>query len=249
MWTPDVLQSKASPFNDKVWRLVELQSKSVTMRLTDTLDEQALLEDIIEETKPRFPPACDGLHFLLCTPFRYEPYEHGSRFRRAHQRDGVYYCALQEHTAVAESAFYTLLFFVESPQTSLPAQGVERTAFQAAIKAGKAIDLTNALFKRKAAQWTNLSDYSACQDLADIAREAAVEAILYQSVRDPEQGLNVALLTPSAFSSKKPLAASTRTWRFHITRESVRALREFPQETIEFPKELWADDPRLQNIN
>ena len=138
---------------------------------------------------------------------------------------------------------------MESPQTSLPAQGVERTAFQAAIKAGKAIDLTNALFKRKAAQWTNLSDYSACQDLADIAREAAVEAILYQSVRDPEQGLNVALLTPSAFSSKKPLAASTRTWRFHITRESVRALREFPQETIEFPKELWADDPRLQNIN
>jgi hypothetical protein len=54
------------------------------MKLTDSLDDQNTLENIIDETKPPIPPGCEALHFLLMTPFRYStsnPW--GSRFRRS----------------------------------------------------------------------------------------------------------------------------------------------------------------------
>ena len=49
-----------------------------TLKLVDTLAEQALLEDILEESKPPVPPECRHLHYLLSTPFRY-----GAPYRRA----------------------------------------------------------------------------------------------------------------------------------------------------------------------
>ena len=41
------------------------------MKLVDTLAEQALLEDLIESSKPPVPVECRHLHYLLSTPFRY----------------------------------------------------------------------------------------------------------------------------------------------------------------------------------
>ena len=52
------------------------------MRLADSLEEQALLETVLEDSKPQLPPAARRLHYLLATPFRYRPH-HGSRFRAA----------------------------------------------------------------------------------------------------------------------------------------------------------------------
>ena len=55
-----------------------------TMALVDTLEEQALLEQLLDDSKPSVPLECRGLHYLLFTPFRYgAPYPHGSRFRAA----------------------------------------------------------------------------------------------------------------------------------------------------------------------
>ena len=44
-----------------------------TMRLADSLDEQATLEAILEASKPPLPPEVGALHYLLATPFRYRP--------------------------------------------------------------------------------------------------------------------------------------------------------------------------------
>ena len=41
------------------------------MKLVDTIDEQAALEEMIESTKPTVPAECHQLHYLLSTPFRY----------------------------------------------------------------------------------------------------------------------------------------------------------------------------------
>ena len=245
MWTPDALRSEARPFEKHIWRVVELQSRAVTMALTDTLEDQALLEDILEETKPLFPPEAEGLHYLLKTPFRYEPYPHGSRFRRAAQRTGVFYGSLFEDTAIAESAFYALLFFAESPDAALPQNGVERTAFQVACATNAAIDLTSQPLVEDAVHWTHPTAYAPCQSLADSARDAKVEAIIYSSVRDPGRRLNVALLTPKAFRRKTPVVNSDRTWRLHITRHGARAMREFPMGRLSFDRAHWAGDPRL----
>ena len=51
-----------------------------TMRLVDSADEQQMLQDMLESSKPPLPPQAIGLHCLLAAPFRYVP-QTGSRFR------------------------------------------------------------------------------------------------------------------------------------------------------------------------
>jgi len=194
------------------------------MRLSDTVEEQS----------------------LFYTPFRYEPYPYGSRFRRADQREGVFYGALEEQTAIAETAFYTLLFFLESPETVPPESDLQRTSFQVGCNTGRAIDLTDKSFSRNRKEFEALNTYEACQSLADDARKAEIDLILYRSVRDPERGLNGAILSPSAFTRKKPYEASQHTWRFYVSRESIRAAREFPKLTLTFERAFWAEDMRIK---
>ncbi|TIS05012.1 MAG: RES domain-containing protein, partial [Mesorhizobium sp.] len=90
---------------------------------------------------------------------------------------GVYYAAETVLTAVAEMAFYRLLFFAESPQTQWPNDAAEYTAFAAAIRCEKAVDLTRPPLDRDEKAWTDPTDYAACQAIADVAREAGMQAI------------------------------------------------------------------------
>ena len=93
------------------------------MALVDTLEEQELLEQLIDESKPAVPAECRELHYLLSTPFRYRAfYPHGSRFRGAGHTAGVFYASQKAATAVAEMAFRRLLFYAESPATPWPSQ-------------------------------------------------------------------------------------------------------------------------------
>ena len=63
----------AAPARRELWRGVEAQHRVATMRLVDDLQEQALLERLLEDSKPRLPPEAKGAHYLLFTPFRYAP--------------------------------------------------------------------------------------------------------------------------------------------------------------------------------
>jgi hypothetical protein len=245
IWTPDALSSEAVGVDGKYWRMVEAQHHVSTLKIVDTLDEQALLEDLIEETKPQIPLECRHLHYLLATPFRYgSVYPHGSRFRRAGRTKGVYYAAETMMTAVAEMAFYRLLFFAESPKTPWPSDAAEYTAFAAAIKCAGAIDLTRPPLDRDATAWTHPTDYAACQATADVAREAGLEAIRYRSARDPK-GVNIALLTCRGFAKAKPM--EPQTWRIRLGASGVQAICEFPEKRIEFSRTAFAD-PRLAGL-
>ena len=114
------------------------------MALVDTLDEQTLLEQLIEESKPAVPADCRDLHYLLSTPFRYgAPYPSGSRFRRAGLTPGVFYASSSISTAVAEMSFRRLLFFAESPATPWPANAVDHTAFSVRFATRQGHDLTS----------------------------------------------------------------------------------------------------------
>ncbi len=246
-WTAAALSSEAVGLEGKVWRLVEAQHRVSTLKLVDTLDEQALLEDLIEETKPAIPPECRHLDYLLATPFRYgSVYPQGSRFRRAGRTLGVYYAAEQIATAVAEMAFYRLLFFADSPDTPWPGDAAEYTAFSAAIRTDKAIDLTKPPLSKDSARWTDFLDYEACQALADTAREAELHAIRYQSVRDPQRRANVALLTCRAFAKPRPV--DRQTWRIRLSASGVQALCEFPRQRVGFGRTDLAGDPRIADL-
>lgn len=244
IWTPAALSSEAFTYQGAVWRLVEAQHRVSTLKLVDSLEEQALLEGLLEESKPVLPPECAGLDYLLATPFRYGAiYPHGSRFRRAGRTLGVYYAAEAITTALAEMAFYRLLFYADSTATPFPANAADYTVFSASIKTEGAIDLTKPPLDRDRGHWSHPTDYSACQALADAARPVGIEVIRYRSVRDPDGGANVALLAASAFAEPRPL--ERQTWRIRISALGVQALCDFPTMRVEFARADFGNDPRL----
>lgn len=243
IWTPAALRSEAAARQGTCWRLVEAQHRVSTLKLADTLDDQALLEEELERSKPLVPQGCRHLHYLLATPFRYGRYPGSSRFRREGFTPGVFYAAEAVDTAVAETAFYRLLFFAESPSTPLPANPLEFTAFEAVFAAGAALDLTADPFARTAELWRDPRDYSACLDLADAAHEAGIDLIRYASVRDPQARANLAILACSAFARPEP--ARFATWRLAISPRGVLAVCDWPRLRLSFPRAVFAGDPRL----
>lgn len=247
MWTAPALASEGRGLATDAWRVVESQSQVATMKLVDSLDEQAILEAELDRSKPAVPLSCRNLDYLLATPFRYAPYPHGSRFRRAGQREGCFYCSERVETAMAEAAFYHLGFFLASPDTPLPANPQERTAFQVPISTRSALDLTLQPMARDHAIWAHPTDYAPCQELADRAREAEIQAIRYESVRDPEHGANLALISPAALGATT--STTRETWRMLLRRDRVDALREMPRTTLSFRLSDWAaDDPRIPSL-
>lgn len=246
IWTPAALSSERRAHESDCWRLVEAQHRVSTLKLTDTLAEQALLEALLEETKPRLPPEARGLHYLMAAPFRYGPYPRGSRFRRAGRTPGVFYGAERPQIAAAEMAFHRLLFYAESLETPWPSNAAEYTAFNAPARSGAALDLTAPPLDRDEALWTHLEQYEPCQILAEQARAAAVDLIRYRSVRDPGRGCALALLTPAPFIGPEP--ARFETWRMKVGPFGVQALREFPAERHEFPRAAFAADRRVAGM-
>jgi hypothetical protein len=244
IWTPVALSSEARAYEGNAWRLVEAQHRVSTLKLVDDLAEQELLENLIEETKPDIPLECRHLDYLLATPFRYGPaYPHGSRFRRAGRTLGVFYAAESDETAVAELAFYRLLFFAESPGLPWPVNAAEFTAFSVALRTARSLDLIAPPLAGDRTIWTHRTDYAACQALADAARAAEIALIRYESARDPAGGANLAVLTCAAFAQPAPL--ERRTWRIDLGPTGARALCEHPVKRLGFPFAAFADDPRL----
>jgi hypothetical protein len=216
-WTPRALASEARAYARSLWRVVEAQHTASTMRLADSLEEQALLETVLEESKPALPGKVQRLHYLLATPYRYRPHL-GSRFRAALE-PGVWYGAETLRTALAEKSYWRLRFLLDSPATP-DLRPVPHTAFRAAVRSRAALDLTRAPFTRERAVWTHRSSYQGTQALAALAREAHIELIRYESVRDPEHAACVAVLDPVAFGRGKPQGLDT--WFIAAARSRVR---------------------------
>jgi hypothetical protein len=245
-WTTGALSPEIRRASGRCWRVVEAQHVVSTLALVDTLEEQAWLEQILDDSKPGVPDECRHLHYLLFTPFRYgAPYPRGSRFRRAGLTPGAFYASLQTRTAVAEMTFWRLLFYAESPETPWPSNPAEYTAFSVRFSTGKGLDLTRPPLSRDAVKWTHPTDYLPCQALADAARAASVHVVRYQSAR--AAGLNVALLSCAAFKSAEP--EDRRRWSIHLGPSGARAICEYPDERLAFDRNAFARDPRIASLN
>ncbi|KAB0267853.1 RES family NAD+ phosphorylase [Microvirga brassicacearum] len=218
--------------------MVESQYVISTIPLVDGLEEQARLEQLIDGTKPPIPEECRHLSPLLYTPFRYVPTQ-GSRFRRAGQREGAYYTAATVATAVAEMAFYRMLFFAESPETPLPDGFAEYTAFAVDVRTDRLVDIAQSnrheLFHK--------ADYSTTQDFADSARAVGADGIRSKSVRCPSGGATYTWLTCRVFASPAPL--HQQSWHMRLLRHGVQAVCENPRSGIEFTAAEFSSDPRL----
>ena len=207
------------------------------MPLVDSLDEQEALEKLLEESKPALPIEAEGLHWLLFTPFRYPPPPGGSRFRGDND-PGVFYAADSIETACAELGYWRWRHLLESPEMDhIPSRA--QTVFQVSVR-GRGIDLRDKPFARSKAKWAHPSDYSACQALAREARAAGLGLLRYQSVRDPRHGGCAAVLSPTAFSAKEPIAS--QTWHLSVFRERVvwRSDNPLKHTSLEFLAAGWS---------
>jgi hypothetical protein len=237
-WTTLAVASEARPVALELWRAVEAQHVASTMALVDTVAEQAVLERLVESSKP--PVAREvarlNLHWLLFTPFRYAPPPGGSRFRGPND-PGVFYGAEHARTACAEVGYWRWRHLRDTPAiAAMPPR--PQTVFKVPVSA-MAIDLREAPFSSDRAQWTQRSDYGVCQAMGRVARETSVQCIRYESVRDSRHGGCAAVLDAAAFASRVP--TEQQGWILTVTQTRVVWQRSDPLDpgVFEFTAAGW----------
>lgn len=203
------------------WRGVEAQHVVSTMRLVDSVEEQDVLEDLLERSKPPLPPMKAPKNYLLSTPFRYRP-QHPSRFRRAGTL-GLWYGAEALYAACAEVAYWRHRFILDSTGLAKTQLLTEHSFFQTKVD-GTAIDLMNPPWDAARAAWTHGSDYSATQALAEAARDRGIQWICYESVRAP--GHRCAAVLDVEALEMVAQGTTQQTWHCKATRESVMMVHE-----------------------
>lgn len=209
------------------YRVVESQSRIATLELVDDLDEQRLLEELLEESKPGSLP--EGPHYLISTPFRYPPLRYGSRYGTIDQR-GIFYGSETLPTALAETAFYALLFARHSE--GVDSLSVEKTAFAFGYATKRALDtLAPAFDDERRAMLESPGDYAEPQRVGRAAREDGVEIIRFRSVRCPEGGANLAVLELRAL---EPQPRSMATWQMLLRDARV----DFIERNVREPRRL-----------
>lgn len=214
-----------------LWRGVEAQHVVATMKLVDSVDEQQLLEELLETSKPDLPAKARGAHYLIATPFRYRP-SHASRFRPA-GTPGLWYGAEELETACAEVAYWRWRFLTDSAGLADQALHTQHTFFRAEV-AGRCVNLLAPPWIENAEAWQQPRDYRACHALAAAAREHGVEWIRYASVRRPG-GTCGAVLVPTALQLAPGFAQ--QLWACKATRTHV--FLQHDATTIGFDPAAW----------
>ena len=242
IWTRCAGDSELRPLRLAPWRVVEAQHHLSTRKLVDSVEEQILLEELIERSKPQ-AVAGTRLHYLLSTPFRYPPLRHGSRFGSRFER-ALWYGSESQRTAFAEVAYYRLLF-LEGSTATLGAVMTPLTAFTATARSQSGIDLTVPPFLAHRKALASPSHYEATQALGAAMRKSGVELIRYPSARDSQGGVNVAAFTPTVFGDPKP--RSLETWHCVATASRVEVAKRdyFARSSFAFDRAEFLVNGRL----
>lgn len=218
-WDACLAQATAGPVSGRLLRLVESQEEVATTQLVGSLERQAVLEELLEATKPPRRAGTERLHYLLATPFRYPPLKQGSRFG-SRIEPSLFYGSLGLNTVLAEAAYYRFVFWqgmTIPPENKLVTQ---HTMFEAAYRTGHGLQLHAPPFAAHGKLLAHPSDYAATQALGSKMRQAGIAAFEYLSARDPEGGVNVALFSPDALPDNEP--ASRESWLCELTGTHAR---------------------------
>ncbi|WP_058558033.1 RES family NAD+ phosphorylase [Thiohalocapsa sp. ML1] len=232
-----------APLGGELLRMVESQQQVATLSLVDDLAEQALLEELLERSKPPLVPGSRGLHYLLGTPFRYPPLRHGSRFGGRFE-PSLFYGARGQGSLLAEVAYYRFVFW--SAMAEPPPSGRLRTQhslFRARCRGERGVRLQEPPCAAHDAVLRDAADYGPTQRLGAALREAGIDLIEYVSARDPERGINVALFRPEALVSRAPLGLSR--WLCETRAQAVSFAPEASSELHVFALDTFLVDGRL----
>ena len=184
IWTRDALSSEAIVLAGRCWRLVEAQHRVSTLKVVDTLEEQALLEELIEETKAVIPARMQALALSARYPLSLCcGLSQGIAFSARGKNGGRLLCVRGGRHGCRRNGFLSSALLCRVAGHAVAA---ERSRMYPLLRRNSrppaAIDLTRPPLDRSQIVWTDLIDYSGCQALADSARQAEIAAIRYQSV-------------------------------------------------------------------
>lgn len=222
----------------KLVRIVESQQQVATTGLVGDLFEQALLEDMLEATKPPVRDGAEDLHYLLATPFRYPPLRHGSRFGSARE-PALFYGSRQVSTALAETAYYRFVFWLGMKEPPPSRQLIsQHTALGARYRSMRGLRLQMPPFDVWEQQLKDPQDYSFTQRLGTTMREAGVQAFECLSARTPKRAVNIGLFTPNALVGKQPLylqlwLCETRAERVNFSAAGSDSFHTFPLDSFQ----------------
>ncbi|WP_138437945.1 RES family NAD+ phosphorylase [Marinobacter shengliensis] len=172
----------------KAYRVAESQEQVATTDIVDSAAKQSRLEELLEETKPPYPTPGDGIHYLLKTPFRYPPLKHGSRFGKVTQKS-LFYGAANTQTALAETAFYRLVFVVHGKKPFPKPVRSQHTIFEVRVDTERGVRLQGHHWLDVREQMVDPVDYTFTQKLGTELREAKVEAFQFISARAVQAGM------------------------------------------------------------
>ncbi|HBB52904.1 MAG TPA: RES domain-containing protein [Legionellales bacterium] len=221
IWTSCQGKNYFQSLHHKPWRVVEAQHILSARDLVDTSEEHDILENLIEQSKPKIQSQKD---YLIYTPFRYPPLQYGSRFGSRFE-PSLWYGSLELKTALAEVAYYIKKFHLDS-HANLSYINTTHTAFNVLINTSSGIALNEPPFKAFAEDISHPNSYQLSQELGAEMRQSRVKAFVYTSARCKEQLSNIAAFEPSVFKAiKEQYAFNQQTWQCIATKESVEFSR------------------------
>ena len=190
-------------YANSVCRMVETQEYAATTSLVDDLEEQAILEQILDDFKPQYADDTQNLHYLISTPFRYPPLQYGSRFG-AITEPSCFYASESIQTCLAEAAFYRF-YLIDGTETPFPKViQSEHSLFFVRVSSTNTLDLTQIADSEIQNQLTDPASYSLTQKVGQQARQDGADLLRYFSARSQEQGINVAIDNHTIIQSEKP---------------------------------------------
>jgi hypothetical protein len=184
-----------------VLRLVDQQGTQATRRITDSLDEQAWLEDFLEASKPELPSTeeCPVRHRLLLTPFRYRK-RHGSRFANRWER-GLFYGSRSRYGCLLEGAYYELVFQDGLEQPFPRSSAMRKTLFHVEVSTARGLMLQKQGNRSLQARLRDPVNSHFCQEIGQQMREAGIEAFEYHSARSEEDVVQLGAISCCVFAS------------------------------------------------
>lgn len=212
-----------------VFRIVESDLHIATVKITESLEDQMRLEELLDTIKPK--ATNQTKHYLLTTPFRYPPLKHGSRYGSRAMKS-FFYGSLKPETCLVECAYYRFLFLDDLTLPFDEPLNNNFLLFSCSVASLKGLDLTTAHYQGLKARLINRNDYTLTQKIGQWAViEHDFNLIKFPSARH-QNGINFAIAEIKCIKSRKPKIHS----RLACVSTPKQIIFQFQDQLIKIPK-------------
>lgn len=234
IWSVCDAAKHVQALNGTLFRLVEGQEQIATRNVVDGLDEQLLLEQMLDDSKPDYKIADPQLHYLLKSPFRYPPLKWGSRFGNTFE-PSIFYGGCSAEVTLSETAYYRYVFWF-SILASEEEKGIfksQHTMFTVGYQCDHGLKLQEPPFSEYQAMLTDPVFYQIPQQLGADMRKNEIQVFEYASARDNQHRSCVGLFTQNAFTESEP--SNLQGWLCDVDEHSVIFKSIAANKLVRFP--------------